>query len=476
MIIQTEGGDKLQIPDGTTPDGIDDVLQHYQSQQSYLSRTGNDVSTALNKGANILQNSGSSNLNPVSSALQTAGSAADAVYAPMTEATKSAYNALPASITAPINSMASSAASGVKSAYNSGVDALADTDAGKTAGDWLMNSPRAQQNMQEVSDDAKAAAKLLMISPTGEVTEAATRTVGDPLYQSGKAAQQAANDAYVQKLVLPKETPTQMAQNALRTKQIDGVNTYQPTPYEKAMAGHVGSIDGISPSNSIQKNLGLVQDANAQEALALKSKLQTANVPIPDATVVQNLQTIRNTLPQSTTISAPGEMTIERVVNSGLNHITNNDQTAAGMLQARKDFDAQMIKERGEGVFDPSIETPRSTAISAVRNSMNGMIADAVPSADVKASLAKQNALYTASDNIATKAASEAATPVQRFIAKYSPHGMMGVTGAAVADAAAHAGFLTPTTAAIGAGAYGGYKLATSPLTRVAIGKALGGQ
>ena len=90
-------------------------------------------------------------------------------------------------------------------------------------------------------------------------------------------------------------------------------------------------------------------------------------------------------------------------------------------------------------------------------------------------SLAKQNALYSAADNIASKAAKEAPTPLSRFLQKVSPHGLLGVTGAAAADAAAHMGVLTPSTVAISGGLYGAYKLGTSPQTRMILGKVLGG-
>jgi hypothetical protein len=458
MIVQNDSGQQFQVPDGSTPQDIDDVFQHYNSLQSYPSRVATDIGNSVNKGVDLA----TSGLDPLSGAIQAASQGANAALAPVKEA-------IPDAISQPLSKIGTAASNAGTNAAQSLANALDSTSAGQAAGDYGMNSPNLQKGMQTVSDDAKAAANLLTLAPAGKAVEGVTKPLlGDPIYNSAK-------NSYIQDLVLPKATPTIAAQNALRTKQVGGTNVYQPTPWEQNMAQQVGQIEGVGPLNSAQKNLNLIQAANTQEAQSLKATLNANNVPIPANTIISNIQNIRNTLPKNTNISAPGEMTIERVVNAGINHITNNPLTASGMLQARKDFDSQMIKERGDGVFDPTIETPRSNAISAVRNSMNNMVATAVPNADVMASLSKQNALYSAADNIAVKAAKEAPTPVQRFLQNFNPHNAMTGGGIAIMGDVAHNLGVPAAAMAIPAAIYGGYRIGKSPFTRGAVGSLLGG-
>lgn len=462
--------------DSFQPVAVSGGWQSSFQPNGYAQNVGSDWKNAQNKIGEIWANK---DLNPASTGVQMLGTAASGAYAPVGEAVRSGYNSLPDQVTQPINNAASSVSKSVQGAYDEGVDKLASTDTGKGIGDYLMNSPHIQGGMQEVSDDAKSLANLLTLAKAKPALGEASQAAGDAIYDSGKAAQDAARQKYIQDLVLPKKTPTAQADMALRTSQVEGQNIYNPTPAEKQIATTVSQIPGVSKSNSYQANLALVRDANRQEADALKAKLQANNVPIADDTIQNALVTIRNTLPNATNITTPGDATIARVVNAGLDHITAQPQTAAGMLEARKAFDTQIIREKGEGILDPAVESPRSNAVAAVRQAMNKMVAEAVPSADVLQSLQKQNHMFTAMDNIAQKAAGEAPTRIGRAMQKYSPHSFSAATGGlgliGLADIASHYVTIPPSALAAGLVGAGAYKGATSPMARVMLGKALGG-
>jgi len=143
---------------------------------NYLSRTGSDVMASLNKGADILKKQ---DLNPLSSAIQISSNALNAELAPAGEAIRSGYNALPQSVTQPINNTIGQAAQGVQSLYNTGINKLANADVGKSIGDYLMNSPHAQNALQEVSDDAKAVGNLITMAPIQKGVEIAKNAALD---------------------------------------------------------------------------------------------------------------------------------------------------------------------------------------------------------------------------------------------------------------------------------------------------------
>jgi hypothetical protein len=464
---------KLNAPVPVTDPGI---LAQLNGPDGYAENVAEDWKNTQNKIGEIYANK---DLNPASAGVQILGNAVGGAYAPVNEAVKSGYNALPTDVTQPINNTASAASEAVKGAYAQGVDKLANTDTGKAIGGYLMNSPHIQNGMQEVSDDAKAMGNILTMAKVKPALGEASEAAGNAVYQSGKAAQDAAHQSFVQDMVLPKKTPTVQADMALRTTQENGKNIYKPTPQETQVAATVSAIPGVSKSKSLQANLGIIKEANTAEADALKTKLKANDVAIPDDVIQGALVTIRNELPNATNISTPGEATIARVVNAGLDHITANPQTASGMLEARKAFDRQIIREKGEGILDPAIESPRSNAVAAVRQAMNKMVAEAVPSADVMTSLQKQNQMFTAMENIAPKAAGEAATRMGRIIQKASPHSFSAATGGlgliGLGNIASH--YIDVPPSAIGAGLVGAgaYKAARAPTTRIMLGKALGG-
>ena len=157
---------------------------------------------------------------------------------------------------------------------------------GQKLGDYLMNSPKAQSGMQEVSDDAKGLANLLTLGVGGK---AATKLAGDSIYDASKAS-------YVQDLVKPKATPTQAAENALNTTQINGKNIYEPPAYEQKMAQAVSSIPEVSPLNSYQKNLDLVQNAHIKEAEDLKANVDANNAPINASDIVNKFDQVQQEL------------------------------------------------------------------------------------------------------------------------------------------------------------------------------------
>jgi hypothetical protein len=378
----------------------------------------------------------------------------------------------------------------VKAAITSGAqgtaDAIDSTTTGQKLGDMLMAGRDVASNVAAnhpdlwgaLSDIGNVASFAGGAKTVGAVEGAGARLgLGDALYNSGKASQDAAHQQFVSDLILPKQTPAVKADMAARMKQTNGTNIYQPTPHEQQVAATVAGIPGVGSGNSLVKNLNLIQGANRQEAEALKARLAQNDVPIPDD-VIQNtlMQTHQNIANNPYISGVDATKAASNVVNKALDIITSKPQTASSMLDARKELDAWVASQKGDKAFNPALDSPITTAVQQVRQAMNGMVADAVPSADVRASLQKQSHLYHAAENIAPKAAGEAATRLGRALQTVTPHGLAGKIGAgaglaALIEAAPH----IPMSLAVPSGAsFLAYKGATAPATRIALGKALG--
>jgi hypothetical protein len=143
-------------------------------EPGYMERVGADIQQAGKKTGEILSNP---NMNPAAAGIQILGQGANIATAPVVEAVRSGINALPTAITEPIGNAVSSVSDSVKNAYQSGINSLSETGAGKAVGDYLMNSPRLQSGLNELSDTAKAAGTIATVLPAGK----AATSVAAPL-------------------------------------------------------------------------------------------------------------------------------------------------------------------------------------------------------------------------------------------------------------------------------------------------------
>lgn len=199
MIIQTDSGQKLQIPDGSSPTDIDDVLQHFESTQapSYTQNVGNDVTAAINKIGQITQKDATDpNFNPAFAGVQMLGTAAGAALSPVTEAGKSAYDILvdPQTKQA-INNIGDIVGKGASGLYQEGIDKLSDTSAGQAIGDYGMKIPNLQRQAQDLSDTAKSATNLLPLPAAMEGANKAASLVGKISDKLGDASGASVNAA-----------------------------------------------------------------------------------------------------------------------------------------------------------------------------------------------------------------------------------------------------------------------------------------
>lgn len=369
------------------------------------------------------------------------------------------------------------AAEGLTSAYKNLVPQFAQNDISKVGGligqgmgaigRGIMASPAgdalksgAQEAAQLAKDNPGRVADLesigvgLQALPVGKVLSVGARelpgavsAVSNKLYDAGKTAFDARRLNAVQQLIMPKQTAGEIADTALQRSNSGGLfnkQVYTPNPYESDMI-KTASDAGVKPNAPLEENIHILNNAKNSEAENLKIILEKANVPIDSNTLNQSGVTIAQQIAKNPLVQE-NSSTVDKILKVAQDAIDNNPKTAAGVLQARKDFD------RAIGEFQPSAfdtDAPATAfryATKQVRQGFNDVVSNAVPDVAVKESLAKQSHMYQAIDNMSGKLSQQPNGRFPRFFD--SKTGQALKTGAKVTGLTAAGGYainrLTP--------------------------------
>ena len=450
--------------------------------QGYFSRVGSDLQNRFGEAVKSVGLQDQGQQNGLETGLQIAGKTmAGSVNDVIGEGVKSAINYTPQ----PVIDAAKQAGNYVANT-DLGQAGIAAAKQGMDAyKGWASDNPRAARDLESTVDIAG-------MLPVGKMAEAAAPIVGKAADATGTALQKAGDYAtqagvnqankmkmnFVQDLITPKVTPTVAADQFSRSTE-QGLlknRVVEPTPQEQAIAQTVASLP-VSKNNSLLKNYNIISDANDQEAQDLIARLKDNDVAVHPKEVDDALDGSLEQLKQNPYITGDAETSASRVINGMKYHVTNNDSTVSGLLQARKDFDAWVKSQKGKGVFDPSRDSAVTTAIQNVRQTVNNLVDQKVPDAGVKASLQKQSNLYRAMDNIESKGASEAPNMVSRAAQKVGD--LLPVKGAiakgALAAGLGGAAAYAPAAVGAGLGVYGVGKVLNSPMLKKGVGAALTG-
>jgi hypothetical protein len=342
-----------------------------------------------------------------------------------------------------------------------------------------------RQNHPVIAGDVDAALNagggVAAMTGAGELANMAApavKAVGSAVADSGAAAADAKQASFLQDLITPKQTPSVKNDLFTRSTQqgILGTRVAEPTAQEQGVISSLANTD-VSPMKSLNTNYNIISDANDAERQALGAKINALGNPaIGDDDVINAMaQAKAAALKNPASVTSDGTAVTDGVINKALDALANNDQTAAGVLQARRDFDSEISRFKGENVFDPALENPISEAVRQARQGMNNLVAQAVPNADVLSSLQKQSNLYRAMDAIETKGGAEGKNVITRMGQKAASlipaKTILGKIG--VGTAAATGTAVAPVVAGGLGAAYVGGKALMSPLLRKAVGSGL---
>lgn len=282
----------------------------------------------------------------------------------------------------------------------------------ETYGAWAAENPRAAANLEAFVNIGLAAA------PTPKGLRAPSTARKTPIGRAGArvearaVSQEAATKkAFVDDLILPKQTPTVLAEQAGRTdpKGLVGLTSTQAD-----MASAVTKVPTVKPSNTLRENLQAVTTEVTKTASTLETELAAKGLKIPRRIVDAEFDDLLTAAKATPSVGAKPGNAMKKAIEVAKSKIGKNP-TAASLLEARRSFDASVLRS-GIKLKPGPKATAAAEAAAEVRRTMNDLVARFAPDVDVRGSLRKQSDLLSAADNISAKAGAEATTPIRRLI------------------------------------------------------------
>lgn len=253
---------------------------------------------------------------------------------------------------------------------------------------------------------------------------------GTLLEESGKKSIARSKRNFVNRLIEPEQT-RDVKQEALGRTDVSPIlqtATVRQTADEVETAEILMGIKGVGYQstlknnwNKIHEDIGkrsekLINDLETFETNRMKATGATGRLERPEvvdrlkADIVELMDTnplIRGKESLQKTTQALLDKTVELLDGKPL--------TPANLIRARRELDDFILKNKGT-VFDAADENALNVPFRRIRQTLNDIVNEQVPSASVKKSLREQTLLYGALDNIAPKAADEASTILGRTV------------------------------------------------------------
>lgn len=261
--------------------------------------------------------------------------------------------------------------------------------------------------------DLKGLATLVQGSALGELASPLMIKSGEVLSNAGQGMIDKRITSAAQDAVTPKLTVKQAINQGAGKRIEQGFfgSKVAPLPQQQAAAEVLSSLPGFSPGNTAVKNYQLADNALSQEAESLRSTLDASGIKIAPEDYQKGLNDIKTQIQNTQGISDATRAARIAPIDTML-QITNGASTLSELLAARQELDRTFFNDKG--VLPASAKKVYKDAIAPVRDYTNQFIDQSVPDTAVTDSLAKQSALFTATDALASKAIKEAPTAFGR--------------------------------------------------------------
>lgn len=266
-----------------------------------------------------------------------------------------------------------------------------------------------------------------------------------------------------------------------------------PSDFDARLIETISDLDEIVPSNSITKNMEILLAKNAEEAKALRFGLENSGARIKKTAVENRLRmTIEDLKDNYMAMRGEPWKEAEKMFTFLQSRLAKFDGRPESLLDIRQDLDKFMESQFGTKVWNPEQQSALKQGLKALRDRLNDQLDEAAPNVGVKKSLEKQFLLKTAAERMALKNSGEVGSRIGRAVnnslmalnrqagsTARSKLGTLALLGGGATAGAASTGALatiSPTVWSIfgaGIGAYGVYKVAVSPKTRLALGHTL---
>lgn len=260
---------------------------------------------------------------------------------------------------------------------------------------------------------------------------------------------------------------------------------YHPLAIEQEGIDVLASLDSIKPNAPFTTNYNTVMDEIGNTRRRLDKRIRSAGNPeVSMDTVIEELNKNAKRALEHPQIIGNVEQSLQKILAETARQLEQSDGTALGLLNARRNIDNWIASSRGNA-FDSEFENAITAGRRVVADTLNGIVSEAVPRANVDQLLRKQMLMYQASGVIEQKALAEANTRIGRAMQRVEgvtgakfPVTPLAMTATAGAGAATMASGLAPYLGAgmvLTASGYGLNRLVASPTTRKALGQLLVG-
>ena len=350
----------------------------------------------------------------------------------------------------------------------------------KGFGEFESENPQAGKTIRGATNIAMAFAPVKGGAGPSPVAKASAR-----VRRAGVRQSQANRKSFIDGLVSPKETPSELLKQVPRTTEKGSGpfkrSVVELSPQEKLMVAEVTRIPGITPKKTVQGNYNIISKRNTELAKELEKRLAREKATIPMTDMVARIQaSIDDVVRNNPTVVGDPALAAKanRVGQEAVKILSEGKLTPLGVLQSRRALDSWLLNNRPK-VFDQA-ENTLSASGRAVRDVMNQTIEDLAPSAMAKDSLRRQSTLYGVMENVAPKAAAEGNNAVSRLW--QNTGNIIGVRNRLVQDMAVLFGVgglgaasmfapIITKTAMLGGTALVAGKIIMHPSTKIALAK-----
>lgn len=272
-------------------------------------------------------------------------------------------------------------------------------------------------------------ALIMLPSPKSKPKMGGLDSAGRKLEESGKKGVMESKQKYVDKMLTPVETAKTQIDDLANTtiSPITQKATVAQTTNQAETASLVRSLPKVSPNKTLKHNHVVLRKEVHKRGDALvntlerleKSKaasinwrsLQLDNLTSRLSDDVAELVATNPLFRGDKAITGAAEAMLEKT----LQLLSDKPLTPVNVLRVRRELDDFIRSSKGS-VFDAATENSVSIPFKTIRKSLNDIVAEAVPDAEVKKSLREQSMLYGALDTLAPKAGVEMQTITGRVL------------------------------------------------------------
>jgi len=349
--------------------------------------------------------------------------------------------------------------------------------------EWKEQNPLRARNLEAAFDISLIGAPATKVSPLTETLDVA----GGKLVRSGIAIEKRNRKERVTDMLEPYDIFEAEKAGKGQVSTTGGVFekvVYVPGDFQRQMGLVVSAIPDIDPNRPYAYNANVLKKASYKQSSDLdQSIIKYGNPKVDSQRIVGTLEKRLDEMLKEAAFVG-NEATVRNAVNRAIKYILENESTAVGLLNARKQLD-KWFEANSPAVFDADFENSRATVNRLIRSFINEEVADVVPEAAVLQKLRRNNLILTGADILDTKKKHQELSSFSRILATLqdktgiflpkSPLSIAATAGSAAAVAASPwASWISSGGAVVGS-AYLLNALRKSPSARKGLGSILVG-